>query len=96
MKNNFSPTLEDIPRLCDHRRGFELLIELRQSDHHVGNDIEGDMIRRQRPVEAGRLGAKVDAKKLIGAGFFRAFFASGKADQENENSQAPIVRSFVV
>ena len=69
MKNQLSPAFEDIPRLGDDRSWFELLVKFRQPDHQVGNDVEGDMVRRQRPVETGRLRAEIDGQSPIAQGF---------------------------
>ena len=82
MKNQLSPAFDDIPRLGDHRSRFELLVKFRQPDHQVGNDVEGDMVRRQRPVETGRLGAEIDAESFPRDAAFRAGLAGGAKNSE--------------
>ena len=62
MKNQLLAAFEEIPRLGDHRRRLELLVKFRQADHQVGNDIERNMVGGHGPVQAGRLGAEIDAE----------------------------------
>src|SRR5262249_318923 len=76
-ENELAAALEDIPRLGDYRRRLELFVKLSQPDHQIGDDVERDMVRRQRPVETGRLGAEIDAKIFSRCAAFRAGFAGG-------------------
>ena len=57
----------EIPRLGDHRRRFEILVELGEADHEIGNDIERNMIGGDGPVQARRFGAEIDSKMVVGA-----------------------------
>ena len=66
-KLNSAAAVLDIPGFGDHRRWLEILIKFGQPDHQIGDDVEGDMIGGQGPIEAGGFGGKIDTEMIIGA-----------------------------
>src|SRR5262249_19533655 len=96
MKNQLSPAFENIPRLSDNRRGLQLLIELGETDHQVGDNVERDMVGRQRPVETGRLRAEIDPEIPSRRAALRTAFAAGAKEQHAERKGWPKAQTFVL
>ena len=81
---------EDIPGLGDDRRGFEVFVEFREPYHEIGDYVEGDMIRGQRPIETGGLRAQVDAEDLLVA----ALGVAGRDQKQGEKGQCTADAGF--
>jgi hypothetical protein len=52
------------------------------------------MVRRQRPVETGRLGAEIDAESFPRCAAFRAGLAGSAKEEQDEYEQSPIAQGF--
>src|SRR5262249_17710266 len=80
VKDDSLALVEHVPGLRDDRRRFQIFVELGEADHEIRDHVEGDVIGRERPVEAGRFGAQIDPK-----GF--AVGASGGAVTRGESEK---------
>ena len=88
MENDFSAVVEDLPGFRRHRDRLEAAVELGEPDHEVGNDVKRDMVRRQRPVQTGGLGADVDAKDFLPG----SFGGTGARRQNKDKTEQPQAR----
>src|SRR3972149_9888993 len=71
-----------IGRYSPTRRARRVYVELRQTHHQVGDDVERDMVRGQRPIEARGFCAQVDAES-----FWIAAWGKGVARRDEEQRE---------
>ena len=87
MKDIFSPAFQNLPRFGNHRRRLELLIKFGQPDHQIGDDVEGNMIGGQGPIEARGFGGEVDTEMVIRAARNRPIIpVAGSANKKNRKA----------
>jgi hypothetical protein len=86
VKDNFSSPLQDIPGPGDNGRRFQLFVELCEAHHEIGDDVEGDVIRSQRPIQTGGLCPQVNAEDFIAA--TRGERVAGIDDKEGKKGKA--------
>jgi len=62
VKEELLSSVKDFPKLCHHGGGLQVAVKLRETHHQVDHDVERDVVRRARPVQARRFCAEIDSK----------------------------------
>ena len=71
MENQLLTAVEHIPGFGDNGGRLQFFVEFRQADHQIGDDVKGYVIGGQRPIQARRFGAEIDAEVIIRAALRR-------------------------